>query len=122
MRALIIDSNLLFAKKVMNFLNDNVKDIKVDIAQNVPIMRRRLINNHYDFVIADIQATMDPKSLISELKKVSVPTIVWSVLEKETQPTDTMISDVIRSRVISKPMHEKEFSEALSSLVTFAHT
>ena len=42
MRFLIFDSNVVYAKKVAQLLHQHVREAEVDLAHNVPVLRRRL--------------------------------------------------------------------------------
>lgn len=115
MRVLVIDSNVVFAKKVRDFLCEHVRDVSVDIADNLPVMRRRVQTSHYDFIIADILATFDSDSMLKELRELHIPVVIWTVINNLNDVLNTHTD--LRNMFIRKPNDDEGFLEALSPVV-----
>ena len=115
MRILIVDSNIVYAKKVGEFLEEHVKNGTVDYAQNVPVLQRRLKAHRYDLIIADILAAFDAKAMQQILKKVEIPMVVWSVLQRPDELTRVFLSK-LKKRVMEKPKTEAGLREAVSHM------
>ena len=117
MRILVVDSNLMFAKKVGRFLEANVKDACVEYAINVPILKSRLEKCKYDFVIADLLSAFDSEAMSDTLKDVEVPVVIWSVLQAR-QDLYTTFKTKLRTRIIPKPCTERDMRETVSSMAS----
>jgi len=115
MRILIIDSNLVFAKKVGEFLEKHVRKAEVDYATTVPVLRRRLKMNTYDFMIADIINAFDCEGLQEALQRVDVPMIVWSVLKRPSE-LHTSFYKKVSSRIFRKPQTEEDLQSIMASV------
>lgn len=115
MRILIVDSNLVFAKKVGKFLKKNLRDVEVEYATNVPIVRRRLKTNHFDCIIADVVSAFDAEAMTTVLKNVETPTIVWAVMDSPKEIYETFCHRVSK-RVLPKPASERAIAETVSSI------
>lgn len=115
MRILIIDSNLVFAKKVGEFLEKHVRNAMVDYATTVPVLRRRLKMNTYDFLIADIVNAFDCEGLQEALQSVNVPMIVWSVVQRPSE-LHTRFYKKVASRIFKKPETEADLESIMSSV------
>jgi hypothetical protein len=116
MRILIIDSNLVFAKKIGEFLAEHVKSADISYATNVPILKRRLAKQEFDFILADVLTAFDADSLIRELRFVDTPMVIWSVLETPQDIHKSSIANAVR-RVLPKPQCEKDMEEVVSSIM-----
>jgi hypothetical protein len=115
-RILIIDSNLVFAKKVGEFLRAHVKNADIHYATNVPILKRRLAKQEFDFILADVLTAFDADSLIKALKGVVTPMVIWSVLETPQDIHKSSVTNAAR-RVLPKPQCEQDMQEVVSSLM-----
>jgi hypothetical protein len=114
MNVLVFDANVSFAREAVNFIEDRVKGAKADMASNIFILRQRLRDRNWDFVLADVAAAMSMEAVIDELNKLDCPVIVWSTL------TDTLSQRkgiVDKFKLIGKPKTEEQFSKALGDLV-----
>lgn len=109
MRILVVDSNLVFARRIKEFLQKNVIDCEADIAQNVHILKRRVANKKYDLILADIIATVDTDLLQETLESINIPKIVWSVL------CDKSMSSF--EKIFSKPINERELNNFVVSVM-----
>jgi CheY-like chemotaxis protein len=118
-RILIVDSNLVFAKKVGEFLREHVKNADVHYATNVPILKRRLAKQTFDFILADILTAFDADGLVRELGNVETPMVIWSVLESTQDIQRSAITNMAR-KVLPKPQCEREMEEVMSSLMLTA--
>jgi DNA-binding NarL/FixJ family response regulator len=116
MRILIIDSNLVFAKKVGEFLMEHVKNANVFYATNVPILKRRLAKQEFDFILADVLTAFDADSLIKELHDVKTPMVIWSVVDTPQDIHKSSVANAAR-RVLPKPQCEEDIEEVMSSLM-----
>lgn len=115
MRVLVVDSNVVFAKTVREFLYRHVRDISVDLANNLPVMQRRIQTSHYDFIIADILATLDSDLMFRELRESHIPVVIWTAIQNLDDVLSTR-SD-LRNMFIHKPETEDGLQEALSPVV-----
>lgn len=112
MRILVVDSNIVYAKKVKDWLIENVKDMQVDIAWNAQVMHKRLSDKKYDLIIADIISTFDSKTVSEELQKVTIPQIIWAVIQN-----GNALKDILDKKIIHKPSCDAEFTQALAEIV-----
>ena len=115
MKILVFDANLSFAREAVNFIESTVKGAQADMASNIFILRKRLRDEEWDFVLADVAAAMSMEDVIDELNKLSCPVIVWSTL------TDTLSHRkgvVDKFKLIGKPKTEEQFSKALEMVGT----
>lgn len=115
MHILIVDSNLVFAKKVGKFLENNVRDASVDYATTVPILKRRLKTSTYDFIIADIANAFDYEGLQEALEHIEIPMIVWSVLKRPSEFTERFSRRLV-GRIFVKPQTEAELGSIMASV------
>ena len=117
MRILIVDSNLVFARKVGEFLQRHLKEVIVDYASNVPILRRRLRDpNAYDYIIADIFTAFDAKAMHEVLRTVDTPMLVWSILKSPEHMG--VFRGKLAKQVVPKPDDEAGIEAAMSSVMT----
>lgn len=114
MRVLIVDSNIVFAKQVGKFLHDHLKHVEVEYATNVPILRRRLSKNHFDFIIADIISAFDTEALIKELENVQTPKLVWAVMDSHREVLKAICGK--HKKILDKPDSEEEIAKMVSSI------
>lgn len=77
MRALLFDPNVVAAKRIGNLIELHAKDAHVEYATNVSVLQHRLANNHYDLVLADIDATLEVDEAADILKTVKEPTQIF---------------------------------------------
>lgn len=116
MRILIIDSNLVFAKKVGEFLETHVRNAEADYATTVPVMRRRLKENKYDFIIADIINAFDVMGLHEALEDVDVPMIVWSVLNRPSELQEKFHCRLYLNKIFVKPQTDEDLRSIMASV------
>jgi len=115
MRILIVDANLVFAKKVGSFLEEHLRSAEIHYASNVPVLRRRLNTHHYDYIIADIFAAFDADSMQEALKDVQIPMLVWSVLDRPSDLTETFRTKLSK-QIMRKPSDDSELEEVVTSV------
>lgn len=118
MKILIVDSNIVFAKKVGRFLKENLREVVVRYATNVPILRRRLSMEIYDYIIADVVSAFDSEGMTEALKSTETPTIVWAVLDASKDIYQTFCHRSLK-QVIAKPNTERSIAETVSSISSF---
>jgi len=116
MRILVVDSNRVFARKVGDFLEQHLKKVEVDYATNVPILRRRLRVNDYDYIIADIFTAFDAKAMQEVLSDVDTPMLVWSILKSPDRITN-VFRDQLAKRVLPKPDDDAGIEAAVTSVM-----
>jgi DNA-binding response OmpR family regulator len=116
-RVLIVDSNICFAKSVGKFLQDHLKSVEVEYATNVPVLRRRLHKNHFDFIIADVISAFDADTMARELERVNTPKIVWAVMGTHKEVVSGLGKNA--EKVLSKPNSEEEIASMVSSISNF---
>ena len=118
-RILIIDSNIVYAKRIRTALEQYVRDIKIDLANDVFVTQRRLKTNKYDLIIADIVTIANQELMIEELKHTKAPTIAWTTLSQRDS-MEHMLEEVSRIKTITKPYNEADLQEAASIAITTA--
>jgi CheY-like chemotaxis protein len=112
MKILIVDPNLVFAKKVKSMLSEYTRNVDIHIATNVPVLKRRLTEHQYDLIIAEVMAIVEADRLLETLHQVDTPKLLWTVADTDTikefknivrKPTsEQMLRDMIE-RVIPVP-------------------
>ena len=115
MRVLIYDSNLVFARRVSSVIHEHVHNAEVDIAHNVPVLKRRLEENKYDIVLADVDVSVDgvlAKPYLQEARAAGTSVLLWTFLEREDRElvTETACS-------FKKPVSVFELNQAVETLV-----
>lgn len=116
-RILIVDSNIVYAKKVSAVLERFINNVEVDIAQDVWVTKRRLKQYHYDLVIADIDAVVAQDILVEELRQSNVPTIAWTVMNSQE-----VIANLVNvKQIFDKPHKESEMCELLQPAISLAN-
>ena len=120
MRILVIDSNIVYAKRVKTALECFVHSIEVDLANDVFVTQRRLRTNKYDLIIVDIQTIANQELMLEELKNTSIPSIAWTALPHLTYIEKQQLGEKIKS--IKKPLKfdDFEFQEAAIAALTTA--
>ena len=84
MNVLIVVSNRSAARMVKEFLEKHVNKIIIDVAYNLPILKNRLENIKYDYIIADIVSMINQDDIIHEFNKVQTPIIMWTLAPMST--------------------------------------
>lgn len=79
---LVVDSNRTCAGIVRDAILSASKKIKVDIAVNKHQLKRRLSNNNYKIVLADISVFLDSDEMLSLLKGTNAQVVSWGVGEQ----------------------------------------
>lgn len=102
---LIVDTNRVFAKSVKRVLEDNVIDASAHVATNIWEVKRRLSENQYDLVLADLTVALDSDDILEELKKKDVTVIQWSAIQ---------VSE--NSKLWRKPITTTQLKDLVSSL------
>lgn len=115
MRVLIVDGNLVYAKKIKSTIEEYMQLIEVDTATNAFIAKRRLRENHYDLIIADLTAIIGDEILIEELKAVNVPTIIWTLFSGD-QRFDKLLN-ALKITSLTKPYGEIEVHNVIATAV-----
>lgn len=115
MNVLVFDANLSFAREAVNFITERVHGADADMAENIFILRQRLKERKWDWILADVAAAMSIDSVLDELMKYQdengCPVVLWSTL------TDTLAQRkgvLDKFRLIGKPTTEGEFNKALA--------
>jgi len=83
MKVLVFDPNVAFARQAVNFIVDNVRDASADLASNLFVLRKRLRDEEWDFVLADVAAAGSMAAVLDELSRLNCPVIMWSALNGE---------------------------------------
>jgi len=131
MNVLVFDANVDFARRAVNFIESNIRGARADLASNVFILRRRLKNSQWDFVLADIAATASMQDVLTELQSLQCPVILWSTLRPAAEccqvaevPGRTRAEDhrsvLTKFRILDKPKTITELSNAVHNLVETA--
>lgn len=117
MKVLVFDSNIDFARRAVEFLRENVRDVTADLASNLFVLRMRLQEDTWDFVLADVTAVGFMSDVIDELKSLQCPVVVWSTL------TDSIYADkhiLEKFKLVRKPVTASEMSRMFNTLVETA--
>ena len=105
---LIVDPNKVCARMIKGILEDQLKEVKVDMATNKWELKRRLEGKQYGVILADLSMSMDGDEMEQQLHKSKGSTvIVWSTLDK----AETLF------RSIKKPSNRMEFKDTLACLI-----
>jgi DNA-binding response OmpR family regulator len=102
---LIVDTNRVFAKSVKEVLERNVTNAKAHIATNLWEVKRRLDENIYDLILADLSVTMDSDEILEEFKKKDVTVVQWSALQVSRD-----------SKLLRKPLTSTQLKDLVHSL------
>ena len=115
MNVLVFDANLSFAREAVNFITERVEGANADMAENIFILRHRLKEKKWDWILADVAAAMSIDAVIDELMQYQeenkCPVVLWSTL------TDTFAQRkgvVDKFQLVGKPTTEGEFKQALA--------
>lgn len=118
MRVLVFDPNVDFALRAVEFIKTHVKDAHADMASNVFVLRHRLKEGGpWDFVVADVAAAGFMGDVITELKSLNCPVIIWSTLEDSVYTTQETIN---KFKLVKKPKTPDQLSMTLNNLVETA--
>jgi CheY-like chemotaxis protein len=101
---LIVDTNRVFAKSVKEVLEKNVLNAKAHVATNIWEVKRRLEENTYDLILADLSVTMDSDEILEEFKKKDITVVQWSAIQVSSDSklwkkplTSTQLKDLVQS-------------------------
>ena len=115
MNILVFDANLSFAREAVNFVTERVQGAEADMAENIFILRQRLKERKWDWILADVAAAMSIDSVLEELMKYQeenkCPVILWSTLTNTLTQRKGVVD---KFRLIGKPTTEGEFSKAIA--------
>lgn len=100
---LVVDTNKVFARSVKNVLENNI-NATAHIATNLWEVKRRLSENTYDLVLADLSVAMDSDDMLEEFDKKDVTVIKWSAVQVSSDSkllkkpsTSTQLKDLVHS-------------------------
>jgi hypothetical protein len=114
MKVLVFDPNVAFARQAVDFIGENVRDASAALASNLFILRKRLRDEEWDFVLADVAAAGSMAAVLNELSQLSCPVIMWSTLNGEL----TSNSDCsVKFKFSKKPRTMGEISSVIRTLV-----
>ena len=113
MNILVFDSNLVYAKKIGEMLEQHVKEAHIFYASDVPVLCRRLATLKLDLILADVFTAFEADRLLVELKHTHVPVVVWSSLDAKHVGDGAALPS---GKVLTKPQCDRELEVALSSL------
>jgi len=109
MKILIVDQNLVFAKRVKNILSEYTKNVDIHIATNVPVLKHRLTEYQYDLIIAEVMAIVEADRLIEILHQVDTPKLLWTVANTD------MIKEF--KNVVKKPANEQMLRNMIERVI-----
>lgn len=117
MNILVFDANLSFAREAVNFITERVKGADADMAENIYVLKQRLKERQWNWILADVAAAMSIDNVLDELMeyqdKTGCPVVLWSTL------TDTLAQRkgvVDKFKLIGKPTTEGEFAKTAEAL------
>ena len=114
MKILVVDSNIVFANKVKEFLIKYMKECEVDIAQNALVMRRRLERKKYNLILVDVIATIDSELMLKELNKTDTPKITWTMVAAGQKIE--VVNNFLNSKTFNKPVNDDEFNTLVGAI------
>lgn len=117
---LVVDSNLTYARKISDFLLKHVKEVEVDLAHNVFILRDRLAKKKYNLILADVVASARPGELMDELALNEVPVVAWSLSGNLSDLREQMTCGNCQT-VLRKPVSQEEMRATLSGCFQAIH-
>lgn len=101
---LVVDTNKVFARAVKNVLENNLVNATAHIATNIWEVKRRLEENTYHLILADLSVAMDSDDMLDEFKKKDVTVIRWSAVQVSSDSqlwnkpvTSTQLKDLVQS-------------------------
>jgi DNA-binding response OmpR family regulator len=110
---LVVDSNLVYARRVSRVLQTHGKDIVVDVAHDIFILRDRLSKKRYDIVLADVLSLARPDELMVELEKLhDTLVIAWTASTNVNGLRDRLKVMSLQS----KPMSTDEIRATVSGV------
>jgi hypothetical protein len=90
---LIFDTNVVFARRVGEFIEAHVLGARVSYAQNCAVLKGRLAKNWFDLILADPGTAFDPSvasSLLEEVQhELKTIVIVWTFMSSEARTSFT---------------------------------
>ena len=116
MQVLVFDPNVSFARQAVAFIAENVRDAQADLANNLFILRKRIREQQWDFVLADVAAAGSTSAILDELSKLKCPVLLWSTMNTEIERSECLD----QFRRAKKPRSMNEISTAIRSLVETA--
>jgi len=111
MRILVFDLNLVFANQVAKLLENHLRDVTIDFANNQILLSHYLRENCYDLILADIDTAADSESAVELLHSMGTLVVLWSVLDRRLKFRDTG-SNV---QMVRKPVELKEVLQLIES-------
>jgi len=111
MRILVFDLNLVFAKQVAKLLENHLRDVTIDFANNQILLSHYLRENCYDLILADIDTAADSESAVELLQSMGTLVVLWSVLDRRLKFRETE-SNV---QMVHKPIELKEVLQLIES-------
>lgn len=127
MKIIIIDSNIVFSKLLATAIKSESNDVEIDIINNQILLRRRLEQNKYDLIIAEIFCTCGNKC--RELIIESKCKIIWTtantiqidsnwILSVDDDDSDAaLISHQLKNIPQAKVVRAKDGNQAIEILM-----
>ena len=112
-RILVVDSSRVFAKMVRDILLKHVRNSEVDVATNVYELKRRMGDNRYDLVIADVSVAADGDDMAKEIQKSSGVVVAWSAVQTKKNACHPFME-------MRKPISLDEITKAMPKILDFA--
>jgi hypothetical protein len=113
MQVLVFDPNVSFARQAVAFITTNVREAHADMANNLFVLRKRLRDKRWDFVLADVAAAGSTAEVLDELSRLKCPVLLWSTMNIEMERTECLD----QFRRAKKPRSMPEISLAIRDLV-----
>src|SRR5690554_7173066 len=119
-RIQIVEDDVAFGRMLSTFLER--KGFEISISLNGSSARNNIVNNHFDFLIADLQLPDDSGlDLLSYAKEVTPETKV--ILMTGYAEVDTAVSAIKKGALdyISKPFRPEELLDRKSTRLNSSH-
>jgi len=102
---LIVDTNKVFAKSVKEVIEKNMANASAHVATNIWEVKRRLEENTYDLVLADLSVAMDSEDILNEFTQKDITVVQWSAVQVATD-----------SKLWRKPLTSMQLKDLVQSL------
>lgn len=115
MRVLLFDSNVVAAKRLGNIVEQHVQGAEVEYASNLEVLEHRLAEKSYDFVLADIDATLELERATSILRDAQEKAVVYLFSQIGNAEWLRTLKENITGRVMLRPRSAKETAFLLTA-------
>lgn len=116
MRVLLFDSNVVAAKRLGHIVEQHVQGAEVEYASNLEVLEHRVSEKTYDFVLADIDATLELERATAILRSIQEKSIVYLFSQIGNADWLRTLKENITGRVMLRPRSARETALLLNSV------